>query len=169
MEQWRVDIASHIAWVSYLTEILLMTQVISVPMCRLCQATRKSCQCIAGRRGGQVVDTYHPCLDVAVEYITNEKFFGRAKLNIALEMLASARCDIRSQVASGKMDGRQLMQVDKDVERLTRKAKGRFFGTVTKMAEMPKSEREAKSGNASKSVAEMLEGYRNRMQTMTMR
>lgn len=142
-----------------------------VECCTICHVPRKLCQCIAGRRGGRVVDSFDHCLDAAVEYITNEKFFGEAKLSTALEMLASARCDIRSQVASGTMNGRRLMQVDKDVERLVIKAKGRYFATGQRWREMTPAQRnEAIShrGEGSKSVADMLEAHRNRIQHLTM-
>jgi hypothetical protein len=149
-----------------------MPQVIEIPMCRLCHVPRMRCQCIAGRRGGRIVDSYHKSLDVAAEYILTERFFGREKLETALEMLAHVRTTIRTLVASSSLDGRELMQVDKDVERLTRKAKGRFFATVTKMAEMKDDNKRKGIQSASdtpKSVADMLEAHRNRLQHMTMR
>lgn len=107
-------------------------------ICNLCHLLRDGqCQCF--RRGGRIVDSVHPTLTLAESYIETERFFGRAKRDVAFELIDLERRTLLSHVASGQVDGRELRQFDKDAERLKVRANGKVFATAQMMAEAQQS------------------------------
>lgn len=102
--------------------------------CTLCGLLRdRQCRCFD--RAGRIVDNYHPLLDVPVEYIKSEKFYGNEKHETALVMIAEIRQSLLAAVASGDVDGRELRQFDTDKSRLVRLSEGRVYATRSKMIE----------------------------------
>lgn len=106
-------------------------------VCTLCGMNRNSrlCDCLSRRRSG---DAIHESLQDAETFIAETRFFGNDAKDAAFELILSARQTVYADVASGKIaDGNILKKIDRDVETLKTRAKGKLFATAQKMSEQP--------------------------------
>lgn len=130
-------------------------------ICGICHVSRSQCQCIAGRRGGKVIDDFLPLFDTARTYILTEKFFGKDKHEIALALIGETRNEaIHTETPPMGFD---RMRIDRDAKRLVAMADGKLFATRQKMAEQKDDER-GKRANST----DVLERYRQRMRTSSL-
>ncbi|CAN5950552.1 unnamed protein product [Sphagnum jensenii] len=106
--------------------------------CTLCGKPRDRGGCRCFDRGGRQVDDIHGALLVADEYIRTERKFNREKHEIALALIGEAVCDIRREVAARRLDGRELMRVEKSAVVLKRKADGKLWATLSNNNDCPK-------------------------------
>lgn len=103
------------------------------------QPRDKVCRCLD--RGGKQIDPIHTSLAIADEYISTERYFGSEKHEIALALISDAVSEIVSKVAAKQLQGFVLVVVNRDAERLERKAKGRLFATRSAMAEREQTQK----------------------------
>jgi hypothetical protein len=130
--------------------------------CRLCFKLRKDCECIAGRRGGKVIDDFHPAYAIALEYIRTETFFGKVKHEQALALIQAARLETLN--SGERVEGFARMRLDKDARRLVQMADGRLYATRAKMSELAHTATDEQQVRES-SNASIMQRYRDRILT----
>jgi len=106
--------------------------------CTLCGLSRDSaCHCLD--RSGKVNDPVDECLEIAAFYIDTERFFGRVKRENAYNLIALAYQESLVKCSLGQIDGFRLRRIDRDCERLRKRADGKVFATAQMMAESQQS------------------------------
>lgn len=129
-------------------------------VCTLCGLNRDSrlCRCLDRIRSG---DGIHESLRDAETFIAETRFFGNAAKDTAFELILQGRQTIYSQVANGTIkDSTILIRIDRDVETLKTRAKGKLFATAQKMSEQPKRPSPQNDGmsNVERLTARLLSG-----------
>lgn len=106
--------------------------------CTLCGFARDSrlCDCLSRVRSN---DPIHEELQDAEDFIRETRFFGNDAKDEAFELILAGRQRVLADIANGKIfDGNILKKVDRDVETLKTRAKGKLFATAQKLSERPR-------------------------------
>lgn len=109
-----------------------------IGVCTICGMNRDSqlCTCLDRKRSG---DGVHESLREAESFIAETRYFGNDAKELAFELILEASQRMYAAVADGTIaDGNILKRIDRDVETLKNRAKGKLFATAQKMAEKPK-------------------------------
>lgn len=112
-------------------------------MCGLNRDSRM-CRCFDRIRSG---DGIHESLRDAETFIAETRFFGNEAKETAFELILTGRQTMYQKVADGTIkDSTILIRIDRDVETLKTRAKGKLFATAQKMSEQPRPTRSQSDG-----------------------